>query len=459
MRNFFFRIVVSCSLLLMAGCAMFQSEPDLEWLYSTARENVEQPPVIIIPGLMGTRLRSETRGEVWIGSFFDFLFSSYGDAKLEIDPVALVPDPGDVRPAEITSKFAGRNFYQPIIDTLEAVGGFEYAEAGEPVDPAGRYYYIYTYDWRLDNVETVRGLSRLVEQIRTDHGRPDLKVDIIAHSMGGMIARYYLRYGEVDATVDNTFPVNYHGADRVRRILLLGTPNMGSVESMKAFIVGRRVGLRRIPPEVMLTFPSFYQLFPHPLTDWLIDLEGTPMDADPFDLSTWKRFRWSIFDPEVRQQVIDNAENLQQGREYLELLEKYFQKYIERGRRFIWSLTVELERHPWELVIFGGDCIESPARMLVEESEGDYRLHLEPGDIRSPIPGIDYKRLMLEPGDGLVTKSSLLARQTLDPYIPRHKWSDFPLDYPMFLCERHSQLTNNPSFQNNMLQFLLSRDD
>jgi len=193
------------------------------------------------------------------------------------------------------------------IDTLEDIGGFERAEAGQPVDSGGRYYYIYTYDWRLDNVETVRGLSRMIERIRLDHGRPDPKVDIIAHSMGGMIARYYLRYGEVDATIDNSFPVNYHGEDRVRRILLLGTPNMGSVESMKSFIVGRRVGLRRIPPEVMVTFPSFYQLFPHPLTDWLVDIDGRPIDVDPFDLSTWRRFQWSIFDPDLRKKIIVSA--------------------------------------------------------------------------------------------------------------------------------------------------------
>jgi len=446
-------------LFALAGCGLVEPRPDLTRLYSTARENVEQPPVVVIPGLMGTLLESESRGQVWIGSLWDIAFSDYRDAALAIDPQTLNPDPGDVRPAGITGRFAGRDFYQPIIETLERVGGFRRAEAGKPVDPAGRYYYIYAYDWRLDNVESARGLSRLIEQIRADHGRPDMKVDIIAHSMGGMIARYYLRYGEVDATVDNSFPVNYHGESRVRRIVILGTPSMGSVESMKAFIVGRRIGLSRIPPEVMLTFPSFYQLFPHPLTDWLVDIHGRPFNVDPFDVATWKRFGWSLFDDRLRAAITRQHESPEQGRARLALLERYFRKHIERGRRFMWSLTVNMERQPWKLVVFGGDCDMTPARMVVERmGEDDFALRLRPRDIRDPVPGVDYERLMLEPGDGLVTKTSLLARQTLDPFVPRHRWSDFPLDYPLFLCEEHSQLTNNTFFQNNLLHFLLSRD-
>lgn len=110
------------------------------------------------------------------------------------------------------------------------------------------------------------------------------------------------------------------------------------------------------------------------------------------------------------------------------------------------------------LVVFGGDCELTPTRMVVEPTGDEFALRLRPGDIRNPVAGVDYARLMLEPGDGLVTKTSLLARQTLDPFVPRHKWSDFPLDYPLFLCEAHSQLTNNRFFQNNLLHFLLSRD-
>lgn len=46
----------------------------------------------------------------------------------------------------------------------------------------------------------------------------------------------------------------------------------------------------------------------------------------------------------------------------------------------------------------------------------------------------------------------------LDPSIPRHKWVSFPLDYPIFLCESHNNLTSNVIFQDSLLHTLLSLD-
>jgi len=58
-----------------------------------------------------------------------------------------------------------------------------------------------------------------------------------------------------------------------------------------------------------------------------------------------------------------------------------------------------------------------------------------------------------------VTKASLLAKQDTDPTVARHRDSYFPLKYPVFLCEQHTQLTVNISFQDNLMHFLLSKDD
>lgn len=74
------------------------------------------------------------------------------------------------------------------------------------------------------------------------------------------------------------------------------------------------------------------------------------------------------------------------------------------------------------------------------------------------LKSVDYGRPMLEPGDGLVTKASLLGRTILDPSIPRHRYSFFPLDYSFFLCEEHDTLPANPSFLDDLLHALLSID-
>ena len=95
----------------------------------------------------------------------------------------------------------------------------------------------------------------------------------------------------------------------------------------------------------------------------------------------------------------------------------------------------------------------------MEEIDGESVVRLWPKNVTVRVPGVDYDELMLEPGDGTVTKASLLARNSLDPTVPRHEYSFFPLDYAFFLCERHDQLIGNINFQDNLLQALLSHDE
>jgi hypothetical protein len=70
---------------------------------------------------------------------------------------------------------------------------------------------------------------------------------------------------------------------------------------------------------------------------------------------------------------------------------------------------------------------------------------------------VPYDELMVEPGDGRVTKPSLLARETLDPGAPQNEDSFLPVAYAFFLCEDHAFLTSNINFQDNLLNVLLSR--
>ena len=444
-------------LLGLQSCSL-AIKPDLERLYQQNRE-VRQPPVIVIHGLMGSRLAETGSGkEVWVGNPIKLLLSDYAETALEIDPENLLPKPSPLGASGLLDKIVGKNFYAGITETLENAGRYRRAEPGVPQTPNSRNYYVLVYDWRQDNIQSVRKLSQLIEQIRIDYADPELKVDLIAHSMGGLIARYYLRYGEYDTLDVNDFKLNLHGAERVRRVILLGTPNLGSVSALHAFIKGFKIGGRHIPTETLATMPSTYQLFPHALNDWLITTKGTPLARDLYDVEIWRRFQWSIFDPGVRTRIIGRYENQADGAAYLELLESYFEKHLERARRFTWSLTVPLPEQPYQLIVLGGDCKLTPARIAVEEVNGISEIRLWPREIRHPYTAVDYDRIMLEPGDGTVTKASLLARESLDPSIPRHKWVSFPLDYPIFLCESHYNLTGNVTFQDSLLHTLLSLD-
>lgn len=433
-------------------------KPDLKRLYEQNR-TVQQPPVILIHGTMGSRLSDSDSGEeVWVGKLSNLLFSNYENLALEIDPESLLPKPSPLVTSGLLDTVVGKDFYASITETLTSAGRYRYASTGIKQSPSARNYYVFTYDWRQDNVQTVRKLSRFIEQIRLDYGDPELKVDLVAHSMGGLISRYFLRYGVEDTLDDNDFDVNLDGARWVRRIILLGTPNLGSVGALHTFIDGVKIGARTIPTETVATMPSAYQLFPHALNDWIVTATGKPLDRDLFDVNIWRAFQWSIFDPVVRARILKKYENEEEGLAYLDLLERYFEKHLERARRFVWSLTVPLPEQPYKLIVLGGDCALTPARIVVEEVEGVSEVRLWPKKIKNPIAGVDYDRIMLEPGDGTVTKSSLLARESLDPSVPRHRWVSFPLNYPIFLCESHTSLTGNVTFQDALLHTLLSLD-
>ena len=95
--------------------------------------------------------------------------------------------------------------YQPLIDALKDAG---YEE--------GKTLFVAYYDWRLPNVLSAQQyLKPIIEQAKQASGRS--QVDIIAHSMGGILARAYIQGGHYDLDVHQLF--------------LLGTPNYGSSDA------------------------------------------------------------------------------------------------------------------------------------------------------------------------------------------------------------------------------------
>lgn len=435
--------------------------PDLHRLYMETMMVNDQPPVVFIHGVLGSKLKDiDTNEDLWPGPASRLFLHDYSDIAFDIDPDTLEPLPSHAEAYAISEGAVGKDFYGKIVRTLGDTGGYHLATIGQKVNPKQKNYYVFHYDWRQDNVISAGQLADFIDQIRIDYDNPNLKVDIVAHSMGGLISRYYIRYGKQDVTIDNNFDkkISLYGAERVRRVILLGTPNLGSVKTLNLFITGVKIGLKKISTETLATMPSLYQLFPHPLNNWIVTSEGKPLDRDLFDVNVWRRFQWSIFDPKVRETISAKFDSQEQANAYLTTLEAYFEKHLERARRFVWSLTVPLpENHP-TLTVFGGGCTLTSARIVVEEVNGESLIRMHPDEITQPVEGIDYDALLLEPGDGSVTKASLLGRNILDPSIKRHEYIFLPLKQSFFLCVSHNSLTGNLNFQDNLLNTLLSRD-
>lgn len=448
------RWIVPLLALLLAACASKPERPDLARLYEAQAQHETQPPVILIHGLMGSTLVERDSGkQLWPGSIGSLAFSEYRDlarmAQAERERGALVP-------GDLFYGVARTDYYAALIQALETVGRFKRGEPGQPV-PANdsRRYYVLLYDWRKENLAAVRQLHALIDQIRLDFGDPDLPVDILAHSNGGMIANYYVRYGPNDVLDQPVFTPWDEGAHRIRRMVMLGTPSLGAVTSLERLQQGFKVAWRTVPVEVLATFATPFEALPHPESRVVLSPEGQPIDFDIYDPEVWRARQWSVFAPEVVSRLMAAADSPQAGVASIAELHRLFTDHLARGKRFQLALSAPMRANGVQVAVFGGDCTLTPSYAVLDRDGDRERLVIRPGEIKARVPGVDYERLMLQPGDGLVTRDSQLGRGLAD--IPGQPGRFFPLAQSFFLCERHDQLSVNPYFQNNLLNFLLAR--
>ncbi|MFA5925307.1 MAG: alpha/beta fold hydrolase [Parcubacteria group bacterium] len=122
-------------------------------------------PVIVIPGIMG----SWKKGEKW-----------------EIDPIFHTYD----------------NLLEEFIN--------------EGYEPETRLF-TFPYEWRDSNKVNAVELRAKIQKIKNKTGRP--KVDIVAHSMGGLLAREYIESSYYEDDVD--------------QLITVGTPHLGGAKGLR----------------------------------------------------------------------------------------------------------------------------------------------------------------------------------------------------------------------------------
>src|SRR5512134_1486367 len=116
----------------LAACGV-APRPDLARMYRVAAVSPDDTPVILIPGLFGSKLRDRATGvELWPGAWDRVIFSDYRDLALKFDPTTLEVRRDNLEAYDIAEAVLGRNFYGPIISTLVNFGGYVRATPGLP---------------------------------------------------------------------------------------------------------------------------------------------------------------------------------------------------------------------------------------------------------------------------------------------------------------------------------------
>jgi pimeloyl-ACP methyl ester carboxylesterase len=413
--------------------------------------------VIIIHGLTGSTLvDAKTGKQFWPGSIGALAFSNFR----QLAQMSTEDREGEgLVPGDLMYDVAGVDFYGELLETLTKVGRMVRSVPGQPVGAQRRRFYVLAYDWRKDNLVAVRKLHAMIEQVRRDYGDPNLRVDIIAHSNGGLITNYYLRYGPNDLPTEGPFQPWDEGDKRIRRVVMLGTPTLGAVTSLERLVYGTRVGLRTIPEEVMGTFATPFVALPHPLTQPILDESGRPLHIDIYDIATWRDRHWGVFSPVVEERVRASMATPEEGARALADLQALFAHNLARGARMQAALSAPLPPLQVQIATFGGDCEVTPGHAVMLSDANGGRLVFRPGQLPggSKRRGLDFNALMLEPGDGLVPRSSQTARLPVGVDAQRDNFHALPIRGSFFLCESHGRLTHNLHFQDNLLYFLLSR--
>lgn len=454
------RTVVPCLillfLLLAGGCAP-RSKPDLGRLYQGwAKQQGGRRPVVLIPGLMGSRLEDPATHRVMWGGLRELIERDTAEKlAVPLDPAA----PIRLVPAGLVGKVAGVDVYDGIVTTLTTMGGYKLDAKGSSSGKA--VVFPFAYDWRLSNARNAGRLARFIKDIQKRYGDPSLKVDIIAHSMGGLIARYYILYGGRNVLEDSDPLPDYVGARNVNKLVMLGTPNLGSVDALLACIKGTRVGLNQVPPEVFSTMPSMYELMPSPSLDVLYTDRGTPAPLDIYDVKTWKQQQWGIFDPALQRRMRRIYIRLHPGADEAELEahiaehRKVFARLLKRAEALHRALEAGPVPEYVQTLLLGGDCSPTRRALVVESEGGRWVLRETPSQVRRPSRGMDLWQLFYEPGDGTVTKSSLLG--ALPPKEGSAQFTGLPYAQAGFVCEQHLSLVKNWTFKDNLLHVLLYR--
>ena len=410
-------------------------------------------PIIIIPGMMGSQLVDSKTGDVIWGKVIDFKAVDPHEALIhpEIDGLELPTDKSPINenrdrlvPTNILTKYeminriAAVEAYRGLIQRFTQCG----LQKGDIHQcTALDNLYLFGYDWRRDLVETARILGERIEEIQRVSPNTKQKVTLITHSLGGIVANYYLMYGKKDVisgiSDPNDIPEpDYSGAENVEKVFFLGVPFGGSPYAYKSLHDGEYLGPFVYASQwTTFTMPSIYELLPLDTTTVFVDENGQPITIDHFDVENWVKYgmgifndaEWNQFEQECTLVFSEEGANLS-NQIWFEFKE-FIQSALIRGKIFQTALSkMEWEKVNTQYIVVSGNCHETLSKIEWIEREGEKPI------IRGvKSRGISEKYYFTAKGDNTVLiESQLKASQHADSvnigcFIHRHMPSNLEI--------------------------------
>jgi hypothetical protein len=426
----------------LAGCAS-GGVPVLEPL----RGLDERRPVVVLPGITGSKLRDRDTGRVVWGDFRSLFLPRDGGYRLAL-PIGDGADRLEAHEAVLGlgSGPVRIDFYAQLLELLEA-NGYRRGDLAEPRPDANAF--VFWYDWRRGSDVAAAALADRLEALRRARGDEVLEVDLICQSNSARVARYLLKYGGADLEDAERGLGRPPPRLRVARLILAGTANGGGLGVLEDLLGGRRfvpwVG-RRFLPEVLFTFAAVYEELPAYLRRPFVDAGGRPLEVDLYDPTSWERHGWSVFAPQVARRL----ERRERGDLFGEVADRrrHLAASLERALR----LDALLRR---DAPGFGATRFYSiqnayeptPERALLTERRGRWRVAW-PGT--GTLAHDTLRRsVALVPGDGFAT----LASQA---WLSPQEEGAFAAP-PFYVPARHRSILFTGEAKRRVLEILASR--
>ncbi len=207
-------------------------------------------PVIIVPGVLGTDISQPTDSgskKLWLDLSRNFSSDSdnFMDAlqfNSDLTPSDTTLTIGDVV-RKATTLFGHLTLFDYTFSLVQEFQNQGYVE--------GTDLFLFPYDWRYGvSEDNVVKLKQKIADVLAKTGAE--KVDIIAHSTGGLIVKKYV--------VEN--PSN----NRIDKAVFVGVPNTGAPKAIKALVAGDDFGNYLVADSEMKkiarNFPVAYDLLP-----------------------------------------------------------------------------------------------------------------------------------------------------------------------------------------------------
>lgn len=209
--------------------------------------------VIVLPGIMGSELIDNESGRTLWGLSDPRWYVRAWTRGTGLTPLEVTDDERAGRTGRVTaSRLLKFPAFAPVLRGFEPYTALS-ARLRHLLSPDAVLEF--PYDWRLSVEHNARLLASAAEQHlsrwRVHADRPEARLVLVAHSMGGLVARYFTEV--------------LGGAELVRAVVTLGTPFYGAVKAVGLLSSGRGAPLpmpRQRVRALVSTLPGVHDLLP-----------------------------------------------------------------------------------------------------------------------------------------------------------------------------------------------------